>query len=109
MSNFSSEFNIVQVLLKSREILFQQIAYLTERQEVHANKIVNLEAEVDYLKANLRAYLIKTMKMQFENGYLIKKWMKMKLLMTIKIHFRDFINVINRKLHIQIPQDICDL
>ena len=51
MSNFSSEFNIVQVLLKSREILFQQLAYLTERQEVHANKIVNLEAEVDYLKS----------------------------------------------------------
>ncbi|MDC3134981.1 hypothetical protein OA511_03270 [Prochlorococcus sp. AH-716-J09] len=55
MSNYSSEFNIVQVLLKAREILFQQIAYLTERQEVHANKIVNLEAEVDYLKSQFKS------------------------------------------------------
>ena len=54
MSNYSSEFNIVQVLLKSREILFQQLAYLTERQEVNANKIVNLEAEVDYLKSQFK-------------------------------------------------------
>ena len=59
MSNFSSELNIIQVLLKSREILFQQIAYLTERYEVHANKIVNLEAEVDYLKSQYKILLDK--------------------------------------------------
>ena len=65
MSNFSSEFNIVQVLLKSREILFQQIAYLTERQEVHANKIVNLEAEVDYLKSQFKSLSDKGIKNLF--------------------------------------------
>ncbi len=50
------QLNVIQSLIKAKETLFQQIAFLTERVDIASKKLESLESKCQKLSNNLEEF-----------------------------------------------------
>ena len=51
-----AQLNVIQSLIKAKETLFQQIAFLTERDEVASKRLESLESKYEKLSNHLEEF-----------------------------------------------------